>query len=220
MDNKLEKIVYFVRHGQSVDNVAPIFQSPDSPLNEKGVQQVECVAQRVSRLSFDIIITSPFKRARQTAEAIAKITCKGVECSELFIERATPTSINGKPYSDIKASTIWNEWEKNQYTHGLRIEDGENFDDLITRVDKALAFLNNREEQSLVVVTHGYFLKTIIARVLLGNLLSGESLKNIQITSVMENSGITVLRYHALFKDGPRWRLWTHNDHAHLTEQN
>lgn len=218
MDNKIQKVVYFVRHGQSEDNVAPVFQSPNSPLNDKGKGQAESIAQRVSKLSFDTLISSPFERAKQTAETIAKATGKQPEYSELFVERVKPTYINGKPYTDEKANTLWREWEKSLYTPGLHAEDGENFDNLIERADKALAFLQNRTEKSLVVVTHGYFLRTIVARVLLGDLLSGEAFRNIQRTAAMENTGLTVLQYRESFEEKPAWRLWIYNDHAHLAD--
>ncbi len=218
MDNKIQKIVYFIRHGQSKDNVAPVFQSPDSPLNEKGKRQAESIAQRVSRLSFDALIASPFERAKQTTEAIAKVTGKKAEYSDLFVERVKPSYINGKPYTDEKANNLWREWEKSLYTPNMRAEDGENFDDLIARADKALTFLKNRTEKSLVVVTHGYFLRTIVARVLLGDLLSGEAFRNIQRTAAMENTGLTVLQYREGFEEKPVWRLWIYNDHAHLAD--
>ncbi len=217
-ESKIEKIVYFVRHGQSADNIAPVFQSPDSPLNEKGKKQAESIAQRVSKLSFDSLIASPFERAKQTAEAIAKATGKQPEYSELFVERVKPSYINGKPYTDEKANALWREWEKSLHTPGMRVEDGENFDDLVVRTDKALAFLQNKKEQSLVVVTHGYFLRTIVARVLLGDLLSGETFRNIQRTTAMENTGITVLQYRESFEGKSAWRLWIYNDHAHLAD--
>ncbi|MBI3589170.1 MAG: histidine phosphatase family protein [Candidatus Liptonbacteria bacterium] len=216
--SKIEKVVYFVRHGQSADNVAPVFQSPDSPLNEKGRKQADSIAQRVSKLSFDVLVASPFERAKQTAETIAKATGKQPEYSELFVERVKPTYINGKPYTGGKANELWREWEKSLYTSGMRAEDGENFDDLVARADKALAFLQNRPEQSLVVVTHGYFLRTIVARVLLGELLSGEVFRNIQKTAAMENTGLTVLQYRENFEEKPAWRLWIYNDHAHLAD--
>lgn len=218
MDNKIQKIVYFVRHGQSEDNVAPVFQSPDSPLNEKGKGQAESIAQRVSKLSFDTLISSPFERAKQTAETIAKAIGKQPEYSELFVERVKPTYINGKPYTDEKANALWREWEKSLHTPNMRAEDGENFDDLVARADKALTFLQNRPEKSLVVVTHGYFLRTIVARVLLGDLLSGEAFRNIQRTAAMENTGLTVLQYRESFEEKPAWRLWIYNDHAHLAD--
>jgi broad specificity phosphatase PhoE len=216
-DLNSEKIVYFVRHGQSAGNAAPVFQAPDSPLNEKGREQAEKIAERISKLSFEVLITSPFQRAKETAEAIAKASHKEPEYSDLFAERAKPTSVSGKPHADEKADAAWREWEKSLYTSGVRrVEDGENFDDLIARADNALAFLKDRTEQSLVVVTHGFFLRIIIARVLFGDLLSGELLKKFQKATRTENTGITVLRYQAAFEESPAWRLWIYNDHAHL----
>lgn len=216
MPDTPEKIVYFVRHGQSADNISPVFQSPDSPLTARGVEQAASIAERVSKLSFETLIVSPFRRAKDTAELIAKATGKKPEFSKLFVERIKPTSVNGKPYDDEKASAAWKEWEKSLYTSGMRVEDGENFDDLVARADKALAFLTARSEQSLVIVTHGFFLRTIVARVLLGDLLSDKAFKRFQKSAAMENTGLTVLRYQSGFEENPRWRLWIYNDHAHL----
>ncbi|MBI2589642.1 histidine phosphatase family protein [Candidatus Berkelbacteria bacterium] len=216
--SKGEKVVYFVRHGQSQGNISPVFQAPDAPLSEKGGQQAKNIAQRVSKLSFEAIISSPFERAQQTAEEIAKMTGKKVEYSELFVERVKPTSIYGKSFTDGKADRTWREWNESLFTPGMRIEDGENFDDIILRADKALEYLYNRKETSMVVVTHGYFMKTIIARVLLGNLLSGEIFRNIRKMASMENTGLTVLQYRGGFEEAPAWRLWIYNDHAHLAD--
>jgi broad specificity phosphatase PhoE len=215
--SKVEKIVYFVRHAQSEDNVAPVFQSPNSPLNEKGKRQAERIAERVTKLHFGALIASPFERAKQTAEAITRATGRNVEYFDLFVERIKPTYINGKPYTDEKADKLWREWQKSLYTSGARAEDGENFDDLLTRADKALAFLSDRREPSLIVVTHGYFLRTIVARVLLGSALSGEAFRQLQKAAAMQNTGLTVLRYHGGFEEEPSWRLWIYNDHAHLS---
>lgn len=213
---EIKKVVYFVRHGQSDDNVAPVFQSPNSPLSAKGREQAERIAERVSNISFEALIASPFRRAKETAEAIARLTNKISEFSDLFVERIKPAGINGKPYNDPEADTLWREWVKSLYTPGMRVADGENFDDLLMRADKALALLQERPEQSIVVVTHGYFLRAIVARVLLGNLFSGGTFRNFQKVVEMENTGLTVLRYHAAFEEEACWRLWVYNDHAHL----
>lgn len=217
-NSKILKTVYFVRHGESVDNAAPVFQAPDSPLSKRGEKQAESIAQRVSRLSFDTLIASPFMRAKQTVEAIETKTGKKAEYSELFVERLKPTEICGKPHSDEKASALSREWEKSLYTTGVKVADGENFEDLVARADKAIAFLQSRMESSLLVVTHGYFLRTIIARVLLGGLLSGEIHRSIQKSASMENTGLTVLRYEQRNEEKPVWRLWIYNDHAHLAD--
>lgn len=215
-DKKIKKVVYFVRHGQSEHNVAPVFQSPDSPLNVLGEKQAEAIAIRVQKLSFEVLITSPFERAKKTAEIISKATNKSYELSDLFVERIKPSIINGKSYDDKEANGIWREWEKSLYTPGMRVADGENFDDLMSRADKALRFLEDRSESSIVVVTHGFFLSTLIARILSGKYLSGESFFQFQKSVSMENTGITVIRYQSSFEQIDSWRLWTYNDHAHL----
>jgi broad specificity phosphatase PhoE len=213
---KIEKTVYFVRHAQSVDNAAPVFQSENSPLSNIGRRQAQHVAARLSKLPFEAIIASPLQRAKETAEAIALATSKEPKYSELFVERIKPARINGKPYGDEEANALWRDWTKSLYTPGMRVADGENFDDLIIRADAALAFLKDRAEQSLVVVTHGYFLRTMVARIMLGDSLSGEVFRRLQSAGSIENTGLTVFRYHDAFEEESCWRLWTYNDHAHL----
>jgi len=215
-ETKIEKIVYFIRHGQTIGNVSRVFQHPDSPLNERGKKQAEMIAGRVVNLDFEALITSSFLRARETAEIIEKMTGKKAEVSDLFVEGIKPTSINGKSYDDEKANRVWREWEESLYSEGIRVEDGENFSDLVSRADKALSFLLGRPEKSMVVITHGYFLRTIVARVSLGNHLSGDSFRHFQKAVGMENTGLTILRYHENFEEKPSWHLWIYNDHAHL----
>lgn len=214
----IKKVVYFVRHGQSEGNVSAVFQAPTSPLSEKGMEQAWRIAGRVSHLHFDALISSPFERAKKTAEVIAQVTGKQPELSSLFAERMKPKSVDGKPHEDQDAAAIWRKWNESLYVSGMKVEDGEGFDGLAARSQKALLFLEEHPAQSLVVVTHGYFLKTIVARVLLGDLFSPETFKNFQAVSSMENTGLTVLRYHDEFEEASRWRLWIYNDHAHLAE--
>ncbi len=215
-DLKIEKTVYFVRHGQSEANVERVYQSPDSPLNAEGKKQAGLIAERVSKISFETLIASPWPRAKETAEIIGAVVGKKPEFSDLFIESCRPTVTNGKPFGDKEADALWREWDKSRYVQGLRVLDGDNFDDLVERADRALEFLKNRPEKDMVVVTHGYFLRVILARVLLGNSLTGDVLKDFIRKTVTENTGLTVLKYQAGFEEGYDWRLWVYNDHAHL----
>jgi probable phosphoglycerate mutase len=215
MSDAPDKIVYFVRHGQSEGNATPVFQPLDSPLNDVGKKQAEKIAERIAKLSFETLLVSPLSRTKVTAEAITKMTGKEPEYSELFVERVKPTQLSGKPYDDEEAKELWEAWEKSLYTPGLRAEDGENFDDLILRADKALDFLVARPEKELVVVTHGYFLRTIVVRAVLGDALIPEAFRSFQSRVSMENTGLTVLTYGKAW-DGVAWRLWIYNDHAHL----
>src|SRR2546427_92120 len=90
-DVQRDKVVYFVRHGQSEDNVAPVFQSPDSPLSAVGRAQAARIAARASKLAFEVLLASPYRRAQETAEVIGNVTGKALELCELFTERVKPT---------------------------------------------------------------------------------------------------------------------------------
>jgi broad specificity phosphatase PhoE len=116
-----DKTIYLVRHGQSADNVAPVFQSPDSPLSEVGHAQAELIAKRVSTLPFELLIASPLVRTKETAAAIQKLTDTPVEFSDLFVERKKPSSINGKPYTDEQANITWRDWERSMHTQGCAL---------------------------------------------------------------------------------------------------
>jgi broad specificity phosphatase PhoE len=211
-----EKTVYFVRHAQSEDNAAPVFQALESPLSEAGRRQAHLIAGRLTKLPLEALIASPLRRAKETAEIVAKAIGKEPEYSNLFVERIRTARIDGKPYSDLEANALWRDWQKDFYKPGIRMAGGESFDDLIGRADAALAFLKGRQEGSLAVVAHGYFVRSIVARVLLGDLLSAAIFDRFQRMTSMENTGLTVLHYRGAFEEEPCWRLWTHNDHAHL----
>jgi len=138
--NKIEKTIYLLRHGQSKDNVAPVFQSTVSPLSDIGLEQAEFIAERVSKVSFEALISSPLQRTKQTAEAISRSTGKTITFSDLFVERIKPTNLDGKPYTDEAANKLWREWEMSLYTPGMRAEDGENYDGILKRAEDALVF--------------------------------------------------------------------------------
>ncbi len=214
----MEKTVYFVRHGQSVANASAVFQPPESPLSETGRWQAACVARRISGLGVQALLSSPLERAKGTAEAIAQAAGLTPEYSELFVERMKPASINGKPFDDAEAQAVWTEWNKTLYMPGVRVEDGENFDDLIARADAALAHLVAHAGTSIAVVTHGYFFRTLVARVVLGSMLNGETFKRFQRMAGMENTGLAAMRYREAPGEEPGWRVLFYNDHAHLNE--
>ncbi len=64
-----ELVVHCVRHGQSVANAGGASADPVSiPLTELGHAQARAVSARLAALAPDLVICSPFSRARQTAE--------------------------------------------------------------------------------------------------------------------------------------------------------
>ena len=63
--------VLVIRHGETNENVAGVIQGQlDTDLNSFGRLQAATTARHLSTIRFDRIITSPLRRARDTAQAI------------------------------------------------------------------------------------------------------------------------------------------------------
>lgn len=56
---------YLVRHGLKQQSIG------DVPLTAEGIRQAQAVARKLTQTPIDLIVTSPLRRARQTADCIA-----------------------------------------------------------------------------------------------------------------------------------------------------
>lgn len=64
-------MIYFVRHGQTDDNLNKIYTGQkDIPLNKTGIEQAKQVAEQLSDIKFDVCFCSPLTRAKQTCKEI------------------------------------------------------------------------------------------------------------------------------------------------------
>ena len=91
--------VYFVRHGESLANVngTAAGAEDDSPLTEKGLRDAQAVAREITKriatgeLHINKIVSSPLRRARQTAEIISQEALGGlpVEVDQRWRERVS-----------------------------------------------------------------------------------------------------------------------------------
>lgn len=210
------KTAYFIRHGESESNTGGVRRGNATPLTERGKQQAGVIADRASRLSLDVVISSVMERAKDTAQAIAEKTGKPVEYSELFVERVWPSWFIGRLRDDSEAFAADEKMKNNFTIPNFRLADEENFDDLKERALAALDYLNNRKEQNMVVVTHGTFLRALLAAVIYGPELSAHEMDKFIGGFITENTGITVIKESPGWKSG--WRLYVFNDHAHLAD--
>lgn len=212
------KTIYLVRHGESVLN-AGIFETfiddASAPLTQLGEQQARFLAQRAQKLRFDALIASPFERTKRTAEAIAVLTGHSIEYSELFTERKYPEAIVGMLKSDPKAKILSNAGLDSSERAEGKVAGVETFQELKVRAGKALKFLEDRSEEALLVVGHGFF-----TRMLIGRVLYGEKLTTIELAPLIHgfrtnNTGISILKYDPSDSHCSWWvQAW--NDHAHL----
>jgi len=216
------KTVYFVRHGESEANVGtPVFQGEESRLTERGHEQARFIAKRCSKLPIEVVIASPAARAQDTAQYISEVTDKNIVTENLFTERKLPEELIGKPVHSPQSETLYDLWEASFFDETAKVGTGENFAELKERAGKALAFLTTRAEENILVVTHGFFLRMLVAQVIFGEAITTEEFKKVIQAIRTANTGLTLVEYEPIHGGAaglpaPRWLIRVWNDHAHL----
>lgn len=206
------KKIYLVRHGQSEVNAGKVRDSFDSPLTDKGLDQADKIADRLSNLDFDLIISSTLKRAQQTAEAIAKKTNKEITTSDLFVERKRPNEQLGES-RDSSITIMSEEMSDKAFLSNEKYKESESFKEITDRAKQALDLLENREENNIVVVTHGMFMRVLFAYIILQDSINPENCMKFIENLKTKNTGVTVIE-----KKNDKWSLLTWNDHSHFAE--
>jgi broad specificity phosphatase PhoE len=146
-----------VRHGESEGNRDRRFTiSPEVPLTDLGRRQAFEVARRIAiRFKPQLVISSPYRRARQTSEIIAAELGLPIEVVHDLHERELGV-LKGQSYDllrdlagqdsgyDPKRGWLW------------RPEGGESYEDVRQRVIVAIEDIRRRyPDHELVVVSHG-----------------------------------------------------------------
>jgi broad specificity phosphatase PhoE len=202
--------VYFIRHGDSTLTDRK-HQFPESPLSDRGIKQAEAVAKRFSTIPIDLIISSSYIRALQTAKAIEKLKSVPLIESELLIERKMPSQFYGKDVNDPEILPIHTVIREKFFDPAWHHGDEENFTDLLTRTKSAVELIVSQQKENIVVVTHGYFLTVLIYYLLIGEIGNTQTFKSFREHTMNSNTGVTLCDY----TDGT-WKLMTWNDYAHL----
>lgn len=221
MYTKPQKTIYFFRHAQSDGNLRHIqatdedIHTTEQHITELGIEQTQLLAKRISKFNLEILISSTLTRAIETTEILNQNKEYNVEYSDLFIERQKPSSIIGKLRNDEIVSATEKAWKHSLFTSNQHVEDGDSYDSILARSEQCLELLANKKEQVIGVITHEFFLNTIIVKAILGETITPEIYQRLQKQHWLENTGIVVLHYHP---DYPYtgWKLITYNDIAHL----
>lgn len=149
----ITKIVV-ARHAQSEANVAKKYDDiGTSPLSEKGRGQAQKIADDLAESGVDVIITSPFFRAIQTAEPLAKKL--GIQIETMDQLRETDHGIfsnqSGSPEQGLDRERIFQDHE---YQFG---ETGESWNNLQARMEEMVThILEKYKGKTVLIVTHGF----------------------------------------------------------------
>jgi len=149
----------FLRHGETLLNVARVLQPADTPLGPRGHAQAAVVAQRLAALRPAAIWSSDLPRALQTAHAVAAACGLAVDSSPLLQERNFG-AWRGLPHDGFAFDPL----AASEAPPG-----GESAADFHARVQAAFAAAVARRAGlpgPLVVVTHGLVLRSLLEHVL------------------------------------------------------
>lgn len=150
-----ETIFYLVRHGEAEQNVRHILSSHDNGeqfgLTEAGKSQAEAVARELADESIGIIFSSPLRRTRETAEAIAAATGAQI----ILDDRLRETDFG--VFSGRSTSELWAKYpEPITRLEGNEEERLEGFRAMRTRLESFLADIPEAYRgERIVIVSHG-----------------------------------------------------------------
>jgi len=147
-----------IRHGQTDWNSARKVQGKtDIPLNKQGLEQARKSAKALLNAEIEIIISSPLKRALETAEVTAKSLNHNVNiiCDSRLVERNFG-DYEGLLIDDVDIIALRN------YTANHPIPNGETIREVVSRVFECLdEILNKYKGQNILLVTHGHVMRAV-----------------------------------------------------------
>lgn len=140
--------IYVLRHGQTSWNVDKIIQGKqDTELNEVGIRQAYEAKEKFNKLNIDLIMCSPLKRTKKTAEIINQDKNLDIIYKKELIERDLG-EFEGKD-CETEEGDIYN-YYKNESK--MKIEPVV---ELCNRINKLLEEIkNNYKSNTILLVTH------------------------------------------------------------------
>jgi broad specificity phosphatase PhoE len=189
--------VYLARHGETAWSLTGQHTGrTDIPLTARGEGNARSLAQRLTRVVFTRVLTSPLSRALRTCEL---------------------AGFGGQ----AKINADLQEWDYGQY-EGRRTADirqerpgwdlfrdgspgGESVEAVSARADRVIARLRG-VEGNILVFSHGHFLRVLAARWL--GLPAGAGRH-----FVLATAALSILGYEHT-RDEPALRLWNDNRHV------
>lgn len=141
--------LYIIRHGQTDWNLINRIQGQkDVSLNKTGIIQAEKARKEILKYNFDLIICSPLKRAKQTAEIINQNRNIEIIYDKALMERnlgefeGTQSNLDENPIDNLKMN--------------LEINNIETAKQLYNRISNLLDYIkNNLNDKKILLVTHG-----------------------------------------------------------------
>ncbi len=200
--------MYVVRHCEAEGNSLKIYQGHiDLGITKAGEKQLEKLGERFENIHIDKVYSSPLKRARKTAAAIADKKGLPIIDNEGLIE------LYGGDFEGMKFATIFSDyanyesiWQNNP--QDFCAPNGESMRALYTRVWNAVLDISKENEgKTLVLASHGGAVRNLICKVLY------DDIERLGEVPWSENTAVTKI----IIENGAP-RIEFMNDVSHLPE--
>jgi len=154
--------IYLVRHGQTDWNREGMKRmqcQSDNPLNEIGIKQAEQVGELLDKIDYDFIFSSPYIRAKRTAE-IANRDRMPIIVDDRLKERYGGV-VDGKPFTDFTSADIDDFFN---YNENVEYEGAESMQDFCKRVWDFLDDMKEKyKDKTVVFVAHNILIRAVKA---------------------------------------------------------
>lgn len=158
--------LYLVRHGETLLNQKKCYYGHlDVGLNARGMKQARILGEYFSQISLDHVVSSPLKRAVDTACCIIGDRKLTVHTDERLMEQNFGI-FEGKTMQEILSEYPgeWEAWNKNFSRHCIL--GGESFFDVRQRIDGFLKDCQEKYEGNVLVTAHKGTLGHMLASML------------------------------------------------------
>jgi len=142
-----------MRHGESTDDISNSYGGwADFPLTEKGRNQSKDASKSLKKYKIDLILSSPLKRAFETAEIAGKELNVPVMKWLYLKERNTYGLMCGERKSDMEKDypELFTSYENGEFVMG-----SERYEDLHERLKVMIKKLPEFKKNCILAVTHG-----------------------------------------------------------------
>lgn len=156
------KHIYLVRHGETDANKIHIHQGSEESLNAKGQKQARHVALLLKNKNIDTLITSPFVRARETAQIIGEELELPFSTNESLVEFRRPNNLYGKGYYSFSSLLYMLQFFLHQENLRWNNDGAENMFTARNRIVDAQNMLIKSEGENIVVVSHAIFMDMFV----------------------------------------------------------
>jgi broad specificity phosphatase PhoE len=166
-----ETTLGLLRHGQTDWNIDLRLQgTADIPMNAFGIAQVESAASALSQQGWDLVLSSPLGRAKQSAEIVSKfLGIEQINIEPLLLERSF----------GIGEGLTYAEWGE-KYANLDEIPSAESANDVARRSRLLVEHIKAEFQGAKVLaVSHGALIRFVLAEVTEGKVPPpGERLQN------------------------------------------